>query len=181
MLPNPYPHLLAHVRPVHLIPVGPLPLPPFPARASASDSPITEHSSRALPPVPIAKVMALEVGSGLIAAATISPLITVIDKSIIVNASGRQTLMEGVKEGLKQFVTRPFAFCKNRAFLLIWYGVPPPSLLLLLLLSLAAACACTSLSSTRRGVFSGTVSSWSHPPTQPVLSLKLNLNLTSVV
>ena len=65
---------------------------------------------------------AAEDGTGLVVAAgLVAPFISIVDKSIIANASGRQPLVEGLKEGLKTLFTKPLYFFRQPAFLLIWY------------------------------------------------------------
>jgi hypothetical protein len=59
-------------------------------------------------------------GADLTAAAVssfgVSPFVTIIDRAIAENASGRRTLMHGVKELSLSFVQQPIQFCKSREF-----------------------------------------------------------------
>jgi hypothetical protein len=85
-----------------------------------SNSPLADHNRLALPPAPLPKVLALEAGSAWLSALLVAPFISIVDKSIIANASGRQPLVAGLKEGLKTLLTRPTYFVRQPAFLLIW-------------------------------------------------------------
>lgn len=67
-----------------------------------------------------AKRLGMEATVAVTAAGFVSPFITIIDKSIIANASGRQKLLDGLKTGFTTLFTRPGYFCRQPAFLLIW-------------------------------------------------------------
>ena len=58
--------------------------------------------------------------SGILAAGIVSPFITIIDKSITANASGRQKLLDGIWSEIKLLMTHPIKFVKRKEFLLIW-------------------------------------------------------------
>lgn len=58
------------------------------------------------------------------AAALVAPLITMIDKGIIENASGRNTLKESLKQSAKELMLRPHHFIASRPFLLIFVRLP---------------------------------------------------------
>ncbi|TMW62579.1 hypothetical protein Poli38472_005197 [Pythium oligandrum] len=63
-------------------------------------------------------------GADLVAAATasfgVSPFITVVDRAIAENASGKRTLMHGVRELSWSFVQHPIQFVKSKEFMWIW-------------------------------------------------------------
>ena len=65
-------------------------------------------------------LLTAEVLAAVSASALASPLISIIDKSIIANASGRQPLWAGVREGLHTLATRPWYFARQPQFVLIW-------------------------------------------------------------
>ncbi|KAF2124919.1 hypothetical protein P153DRAFT_251419, partial [Dothidotthia symphoricarpi CBS 119687] len=62
-------------------------------------------------------VDALAAGS---AATLIAPLITIIDKSIIENASGRNTLGESLKKSAREMLSKPHVFLTSRPFALVF-------------------------------------------------------------
>ncbi len=64
--------------------------------------------------------LGIEWFSAIVSSAAVSPFISIIDKSIIANAAGKQPLMEGIKSGLTLMVTRPVQFVQQPAFKLIW-------------------------------------------------------------
>src|SRR5688500_16643580 len=54
------------------------------------------------------------------ASAIVSPLITIIDRSIVENASGAKTLVFSLRSGAVNMVVQPFDFLRSRAFGLVW-------------------------------------------------------------
>jgi hypothetical protein len=56
----------------------------------------------------------------IISALAVSPAISIVDKSIVANASGREKLVPCLINGVKTFVTKPIYFLKQPSFLLIW-------------------------------------------------------------
>jgi hypothetical protein len=68
----------------------------------------------------IAQVLLPRFGADLAAATAaslaVSPAVTIIDRAIAENASGRRTLMHAAKELTLSFVKHPFRFCKSREF-----------------------------------------------------------------
>ena len=71
-------------------------------------------------PVHFGSALVAEWISAVAASAAVAPAISVIDKSIIANAAGKQPLLEGILDGFRTFLTRPAYFCRQTAFLLIW-------------------------------------------------------------
>jgi hypothetical protein len=65
-----------------------------------------------------------DVASAATAAALVAPVITAIDKAIIENASGRQTLGRSLRDSLATFALRPHHFLFSKPFALIFmlYG-----------------------------------------------------------
>lgn len=59
---------------------------------------------------------------GLIAAASISPFVAIVDQSIISNASGRKKLLDCIKQEFLTLSFRPLKFVKQPAFLWV-FGV----------------------------------------------------------
>lgn len=63
-----------------------------------------------------------DVASAGMAALLVSPFITIVDRSIIENASGRQKLQLGLKQYFRDFTAHPMQFMRQKQFLLI-YGL----------------------------------------------------------
>jgi hypothetical protein len=70
--------------------------------------------------VSFTRAVGAEWGSALAASAAVAPAISIIDKSIIANASGRQPLLEGIVAGFKTLFTRPGYFVRQPSFIWIW-------------------------------------------------------------
>ena len=70
--------------------------------------------------VPLPARLALESLVGIASALTVSPAVTIIDKAIVSNASGLESLLPSIVNSTKGMVLRPYAFARNPAFLLIW-------------------------------------------------------------
>lgn len=66
------------------------------------------------------KKVGYEVLAGALAASVVSPFITIVDKSITANASGRQKLLDGILSGLKLLMNNPMKFVRKKEFLIIW-------------------------------------------------------------
>eukprot|EP00123_Amoebidium_parasiticum_P020912 comp5854_c0_seq1/m.1718 comp5854_c0_seq1/g.1718 ORF comp5854_c0_seq1/g.1718 comp5854_c0_seq1/m.1718 type:complete len:293 (-) comp5854_c0_seq1:192-1070(-) len=82
--------------------------------------PLTEGT----PTIPACAHYTSEWLSAIVAAGLVAPLVSIVDKSIIANASGTQPLMEGLKSGLLTLLKRPSYFFRQPSFLMIWgvYG-----------------------------------------------------------
>lgn len=67
---------------------------------------------------------AADIASATCAAGLVAPLISIIDRSIMENASGRATLLDSVKSSLRQLVLRPHATILSKPVALIFmaYG-----------------------------------------------------------
>ncbi|KAJ3176549.1 WD repeat-containing protein 19 [Irineochytrium annulatum] len=70
--------------------------------------------------VPLHQKVGVETVAAISSALLVSPFISIIDKSIFSNASGRQPLMQGITSGLATLVMRPHYFVSQPSFLLIW-------------------------------------------------------------
>lgn len=72
--------------------------------------------------------LGLRLGSDALAAgaagALVAPIITMIDKGIIENASGRNTLSESLKKSAKELLLKPHRFITGKPFVLIFVGPP---------------------------------------------------------
>lgn len=68
--------------------------------------------------------LGLRIGADALAASAagvlVAPIITMIDKGIIENASGRNTLGDSLKGSLKELVSRPHRFLGSKPFALIY-------------------------------------------------------------
>lgn len=62
---------------------------------------------------PIGRILLTEVGCALGASLAVAPFITVIDKSIFANASGREPLLNGLINGFKILGLHPIQFIKQ--------------------------------------------------------------------
>ena len=69
------------------------------------------------------KNLGMRLGTDLMCAATagglVAPLITILDKSIIENASGKRPMMPSIRASLRQLLLRPHHFLVSRPFRLI--------------------------------------------------------------
>lgn len=79
-----------------------------------------DHHHHRAPFSQLLKHFGVDIAAALVASFGVSPFITVVDRAIAENASGRRTLMNGVKELSRSFIERPFQFCKSREFLWIF-------------------------------------------------------------
>lgn len=68
--------------------------------------------------------MELEVLTGIISGATVAPIVSVVDKAIFSNASGKASFTESFKESAMLVMRKPVQFLKGPSFLWIWavYG-----------------------------------------------------------
>jgi len=68
--------------------------------------------------------MEYEVLTGIISGATVAPIISIVDKAIFSNASGKATFMESFRESAMLVAKKPLQFLKGPSFLWIWavYG-----------------------------------------------------------
>jgi hypothetical protein len=64
--------------------------------------------------------MEFEILSGVISGATVAPLVSIVDKAIFSNASGKATITESFKESAMLVVKKPIQFLKGPSFLWIW-------------------------------------------------------------
>jgi hypothetical protein len=79
--------------------------------------------------------LGLRIGADAVSAGTagilVAPIITMIDKGIIENASGRNTLGDSLKASLKELATKPHRFLGSKPFALIYARLSSPSLSLI--------------------------------------------------
>ena len=72
--------------------------------------------------------LGLRLGSDALAAgaagALVAPIITIIDKGIIENASGRNTLGESLKKSARELLLKPHVFLRGKPFVLIFVRLP---------------------------------------------------------
>lgn len=66
----------------------------------------------------------LECLAGIMSGLAVAPAISIIDKAIVSNASGKEKLVFSIKNSLKAMFKRPVNFLRQPAFLLVWtvYG-----------------------------------------------------------
>ena len=63
---------------------------------------------------------AIESGCGIFSAASVAPIISIVDKAIVSNASGLEPLIPCLLNGFKNLFTQPHVFLKHPSFLMIW-------------------------------------------------------------
>ncbi|XP_037039948.1 uncharacterized membrane protein C365.16-like [Bradysia coprophila] len=73
---------------------------------------------------PLPMRLAVESSAAMLSAFTVAPVISIVDKAIVSNASGKEKLISCLVNGFKTFFTRPVYFLRQPAFLMIWgvYG-----------------------------------------------------------
>lgn len=69
---------------------------------------------------PLLMRVAVESSSAVISAFTVAPLISIVDKAIVSNASGKEPLVQCLFNGCKSLVTNPVYFFRQPSFLFIW-------------------------------------------------------------
>lgn len=109
-------------RPLRPTPTPPVPLPPtLTAKTALADEPAAGRWNT--------HKLGLRIGADALAAgsagALVAPVITMIDKGIIENASGRDTLGGSLRSSARELLTRPWRFVGSRPFALIFVsGLP---------------------------------------------------------
>lgn len=111
------------------IPKPKLPLPSLPSSSSATNATMAKKDmSDATRRDWNTSKLGLRVGvdamSAGAAGALVAPIITMIDKGIIENASGRNTLGESLKKSAQELLVKPHRFVTSKPFVLIF--VRPP-------------------------------------------------------
>jgi hypothetical protein len=71
-------------------------------------------------PAPLSAVLTAEMLSAVLASLSVSPLVYIIDRSIVSNMSGRQKLVACVLAELGKLVTRPDKVLTSVGFRWIW-------------------------------------------------------------
>ncbi|KAI9799377.1 MAG: hypothetical protein M1833_004077 [Piccolia ochrophora] len=101
-------------------PAFPSPAPP--ARREVAQGPITENINglREGSTAGLGPRLGFDAAAAVCAGALVAPIITVIDRGIIENASGRNGLMPSIRSSLKQLVLRPHTFMLSKPFRLIF-------------------------------------------------------------
>ena len=64
--------------------------------------------------------LGIESSAAIISALTVAPLISIVDKAIVSNASGKEPLMQCALNGCKTLFTNPVYFFRQPSFLFIW-------------------------------------------------------------
>ena len=70
---------------------------------------------------PLLDTIKIDVFAAVASAACTSPFISIIDKAIFSNASGKEKLTASLSNGFKMLLTQPVNFAKNPSFLWIWF------------------------------------------------------------
>lgn len=71
-------------------------------------------------PSPLHARLAVEAFCATASAFLVAPAVSIIDKAIVSNASGRERLVPCLFSGIKELVKSPIQFLKQPSFLLIW-------------------------------------------------------------
>lgn len=73
---------------------------------------------------PLLMRLGVEWTAAILSAFTVAPAISIVDKAIVSNASGKEKLASCLINGIKTFATKPVYFLRQPAFLMIWgvYG-----------------------------------------------------------
>jgi hypothetical protein len=71
-------------------------------------------------PSPLSVRIGAEALCGIVSALLVAPAVSIIDKAIVSNASGREKLVPCLLNGIKELVKTPIKFIKQPSFLLIW-------------------------------------------------------------
>ncbi|CAM9811544.1 unnamed protein product [Ascophyllum nodosum] len=87
------------------------------AREAAKSSREADGASKV---VPISSLYAADLASALWASLVVSPFITIVDRSIIQNASGTKRMGDSVRAGFKELFLRPHVFLRRPEFFMIW-------------------------------------------------------------
>ena len=62
----------------------------------------------------------MDTASAILSALSVAPAISIVDKAIVSNASGLQSLSGSIKSSVSHLIRNPLQFVKQRSFLLIW-------------------------------------------------------------
>lgn len=77
---------------------------------------IEETSDRS----PVVYRLGVEAAAATISAFSVAPAISIVDKAIVSNASGREKLVPSLISGVRTLFTQPLYFFRQPSFLLIW-------------------------------------------------------------
>jgi len=69
---------------------------------------------------PLFMRVAVESSAAIVSAFTVAPMISIVDKAIVSNASGKEPLLACLMNGTKVLFTNPIYFLKQPSFLFIW-------------------------------------------------------------
>lgn len=69
---------------------------------------------------PVSIRIALECVAATVSAFTFAPAVSIVDKAIVSNASGKEKLVPCLISGVKELFSRPTFFFRQPAFLMIW-------------------------------------------------------------
>ncbi|KAI9365534.1 hypothetical protein DFJ73DRAFT_772424 [Zopfochytrium polystomum] len=71
-------------------------------------------------PLPYSTTVLIDLSAAVVSAASVAPVISIVDKAIFANASGREKMGACLRNGFALLLTRPWQFVKQPSFLLIW-------------------------------------------------------------
>ena len=69
---------------------------------------------------PVVVRIGIECAAAVVSAFAVAPAITIVDKAIVSNASGKEKLVPCIINGVKDCLFKPAYFFRNPAFLMIW-------------------------------------------------------------
>lgn len=93
-----------------------------PPPSLASSSPPSEKSPSTISPAQLASGLTIDAVAAGLASFGVSPFVTVIDRSIVRNAAGVQTLRSSVSDGFRELFSRPLRCLTGRDFRIV-FGV----------------------------------------------------------
>lgn len=99
---------------------GHLPSPPLPTPSITAKNAIDKEPARSWNTQNLGLRMGVDAMSAGAAGVLVAPIITMIDKGIIENASGRNTLGESLKNSAKELLLKPHRFLGSKPFALIF-------------------------------------------------------------
>lgn len=71
--------------------------------------------------VPALPAYGFEVAAAIVSAGFVAPLISIIDKAIFSNASGKEPMVQSLVNSTKALVSSPLKFVRSASFLWIWF------------------------------------------------------------
>jgi hypothetical protein len=71
-------------------------------------------------PRPLQETLISDIVAAVVSAGSVTPFITIIDKAIFSNASGKQKMLDSLRHSVNHAASHPIKFIKSPSFLWIW-------------------------------------------------------------